>query len=101
MKTIFVVAILAATLGVWAFPATAEEVPPEQSPLATACQIARSTAAIAGLNMEKCRRVEEVVDGNVALVTVKVKITDQGWFNVTVALFRSAWGQTGISVSPS
>ena len=94
-----IVTILLAGL-VYGSAATAQQAVPEQSVLLTACQSARALATVAGLNMERCRRVSESVEGNTALVTVKVKITGQGDYIIAYAFMQTAWSQQAILVTP-
>jgi len=52
------------------------------------------------VEMEYCRRASEVQQGNLALVTVKVKIVGQGLYFVTVGLQRTVWAQQFLTVNP-
>lgn len=74
---------------------------PEASPFLTACAVAQGIAATEELTATRCRRVSEAVDGNKALVTVRVWILDRGKFDVTTSLLRSEWGMTGLRIAPS
>jgi len=76
------------------------ELPPEQSPFITACNTSQMLTIQAGVEMEYCRRASEVQQGNLALVTVKVKIVGQGLYFVTVGLQRTVWAQQFLTVNP-
>lgn len=99
----FIAACIAAVLiaAFWTLPATSQQVVPEQSAFVTACQSARAMAQVANLNMASCRRVAEVVEGNTALVTIKVRISGQGVFFITASYMQSIWGQQSIFVRPA
>jgi hypothetical protein len=53
------------------------------------------------VNAEKCRLVSQMDEGQTALITVKVKITGQGWFAVALAYQRTVWAQSAISITPT
>ena len=76
------------------------ELPPEQSPLITACNTSQMLALQAGVEMQYCRRASEAQLGNLALVTVRVKIAGQGLYFVTVGLQRTVWSQQFLAVNP-
>ena len=103
MKTVILVAAIAATVGVWLSPSSAysQEATPNTDPLVAACSIASGAAQAAGLVMEKCRRTGQSVVGNQALVDIRVKISTIGWFNVKVWLMQSTWAQTGFIANPA
>lgn len=85
------------------FSAHAQEVPPlapEASPFLTACNTSYLLAVMAGLEIQYCRRASEVVQGNLAIVTVKVKIAGQGLYFITVALQRTEWVQQNLAINP-
>lgn len=89
---------------IWFFttarPATGQEVLPQSSPFLTACTFAQQLGQIEQVSVSNCRKVAEVVEGNTALVTVKVKVAGQGWFIVSTALQRSEWSHSAFSVQP-
>ena len=80
--------------------ATSQAAVPKESLLDTACTTAYQLAIIGGVSAEKCRLVSQMDEGQTALITVKVKITGQGWFAVALAYQRSVWNQSAISVTP-
>jgi hypothetical protein len=81
-------------------PAVSQGVVPEESLLMTACTTARQLAILGGVNVEKCRLVSQMDEGQTALITVKVKVTGQGWFSVAAAYQRSVWNQSALQVTP-
>ena len=81
-------------------PAVSQQVVPKESLLDTACTTALQLAILGGVNAERCRLVSQMDEGQTALITVKVKITGQGWFAVALAYQRSVWSQSAISVTP-
>jgi len=106
MKALALIPVIWLAIGLlWFFTvgqevANGQEALPEQSSVLTVCQTARSIAQMSGVNLEKCRVVSVVEEGNTALVTVKVKITGQGWFLVSEGLMKSAWTQTALNIRP-
>jgi len=80
--------------------ATSQAAVPEESLLITACTTARQLAILGGVNVEKCRLVSSMDEGQTALITVKVKVTGQGWFSVAAAYQRSVWNQSALQVTP-
>jgi len=80
--------------------ATSQAAVDKTSLLDTACTTAYQLAIVGGVNAEKCRVVSQMDEGQTALITVKVKITGQGWFAVALAYQRSVWSQSAISVTP-
>ena len=106
MKALAIIpAIWAAVALLWIFTVGAEvadgqQVVPKESLVSTACTTVYQIAALGGVNPEKCRVVSQVDDGQDALITVKVKITGQGWFAVALAYQRTVWAQSAISITP-
>jgi hypothetical protein len=80
--------------------AEAQQVLPNESLLDTACTTARQIGIIGGANIEKCRLVSVMDEGQTALITVKVKVSGQGWFAVALAYQRSVWTQSAIQITP-
>lgn len=81
--------------------AESQQALPKEGLLDTACTTALQLAIIGGVNAEKCRLVAMHDEGQTALITVKVKITGQGWFAVALAYQRTVWAQSAISVTPT
>ncbi len=97
----FVLFVMSAFSGV--FSAGAQDVPPlppESSPFLTACNTAYLLAVQSNVTLEYCRRASEVKEGNLALVTVKVKIADRGLYFVSVGLQRTEWVQQTLAINP-
>lgn len=106
MKALVIIpCIWAAAALLWFFTVGAEiadsqGVLPKTSLVDTACTTAYQLAIIAGVNAEKCRLVSQMDEGQTALITVKVKITGQGWYAVALAYQQSVWTQSAINVTP-
>lgn len=95
----------AATVG--AELGVAQEVAPEPSLLAAACNQAGALAEASALGFQTCRLVGVSqfdrfgnADPNSAIVTVRVKIRDQGWFQVKVFLARQQWNAQTYTITP-
>jgi len=97
---IFPLAALIATIAIWAAPATGQEQLPEQSAFLTVCNTATQLGQIQGVSVSHCRKVAVVEEGNLALVTVSVKVAGQGKFLIHVALQKSVWTQSALDVQP-
>lgn len=98
-------AIWAAVMLLWFFTIGAEiadsqPVEPKVSLLDTACTTAAQIATLGGVNVEKCRLVAQDDAGQTAYITVKVKVTGQGWFSIALAYQRTVWAQSGIQITP-
>lgn len=105
MKGLVAVAVIWAALAVlWAATvgvpsAGGQEALPEQSPLTTACAAMTNLAGAEHLSVTRCRRVAEIVEGNTALVTVKVWVAGQGTFTGSFVFYRSVWTQTAVRIT--
>lgn len=101
MKSAVVIAVIAALVALAAATrADSQDLLPEESAFATACATAEQIGQIGAIDVSHCRRVAEVVEGNRAIVIVKVKAAGV-WYAVTVAFIKSAWGQTAIDIRPA
>lgn len=81
--------------------ADAQQAEPKTSLLDTACTTAYQVAVLGHVNAEKCRLVVQHDEGQTALITVKVKITGQGWYTVSLAYQKTVWSQSAISIAPA
>lgn len=102
LHLVVLAAALVAALGAALYPerVIAQQVVPKESLLDTACTTAYQLAIIGGFNAEKCRLVSAMDEGQTALITVKVKISGQGWYAVALAYQRSVWAQSAIAITP-
>ncbi len=106
MKALAIIPVIwVAVALLWFFTVGAEvagsqQAVPTESLLTTACTTARQLAILGGVNVEKCRLVSAMDEGQTALITVKVKVTGQGWFSVAAAYQRSVWNQSALQVTP-
>lgn len=110
MKALAIIpAIWAAVALLWFFTIGAEiadsqPVLPEDSPVATACAHAGALAESQKVGMLKCRLVgisyQPESRPNHQIVTVRVKIAGQGWFQVAVFLHRSVWNVQTATITP-
>lgn len=80
--------------------AGSQAVVPQESAFATTCETARAVGQLAGVNVSNCRLVSVAEEGQVALVTVKVRVAGTGWFTVTESLYKTAWSMTALNIKP-
>lgn len=101
MKARIIAAAVVIALAVAFAPVgTSQQAVDKTSLLDTACTTARQVGILGGANIEKCRLVSQMDEGQTALITVKVKVSGQGWFAVALAYQRTVWSQSAMSITP-
>ena len=63
----------------------------ERNLLIQACNYAKVQAEVQGLTVKWCRKAEEIVIGNQAVVRVSILVAGVGKFLVTVYFQKSLW----------
>ena len=104
-RLLVIVCTLLVTVALYGSYAGAQEPTPaldlgETNLLTLACQVSTAKALREGFTIKWCRKEEEIVTGNQALVVARIKIPALGTFKTYSSFQKSLWWVEGWTVEP-